>query len=320
MLESNSFYIYKDAYKKDYYETNDGHKIYYACYGNPLGKPLVILHGGPGYGSSTDMARFFNPQDWNVLVFDQRGAGLSKPLGSTSNNTTKHLIRDINCLTKEVGFKTFSIKGTSWGTTLALAYAQSFPERVSSMILVGVFLGEKEGSLLTKSDGVERHFPDAWSFFINALPKNQQSDPFSAYYHYIFDGSEEEKNKFAREVVALELGTEAMGVTRSEALAECETFDFYSVARIEFHYLKNNYFLYPDQILKECKKIKHIPTTIVHGRYDMVCPPMSAWKLSKQLNNCDLIFADLSGHSESESQMAKSILNTAIRHLELLNE
>ncbi len=316
MTELAKFFDHQKPYSENYLNTGDGHKLYFACYGNPNGKPIIILHGGPGYGSEAKMVRFFDPLQWNILLFDQRGTGLSTPLGSIQCNTTAHLINDINLLADHVGFTTFTLKGGSWGVTLALAYAQRYPNRVTSLILTGVFLGDKEGSLITKIDGAQRHFPDIWDYFLKPLSTNERSKPFDAYWYYISKGSKEEQLKFAKEAIVLELTTEAMGLTRTQALVEVETFDYYSVAIIEYHYLINDYFLSPRQILDDCVFIRDIPTTIIHGRYDMICPPESAWKLAKRLNNCKLIFADPAGHSENESVTAGLMIQASKKHFE----
>jgi len=315
-MQSESNFSNQKPYVEDYLDTGDGHQLYFACFGNPKGKPIINLHGGPGYGSEPAMVRFFDPQHWHILLFDQRGSGRSRPSGSLQNNTTQHLINDINLLADHIGFKTFAIKGGSWGVTLALAYAQAYPHRVTSMILRGVFLGEKEEALIGRTDGIQRQFPDMWHYFTKILPEDKRDKPFETYCHYILNGTEEEKQEFAKEAIILESIADGIGRLRADALAECETLDFYSVARIEYHYWNNDFFLAPNQILEGCGKIKDIPASIVHGRYDMSCPPESAWRLANRLNNCELVFADPAGHSEDEPLIARQLYQFAAKHLE----
>lgn len=310
-----SFFHDQYPFKKGYLDTKDGHQLYFERYGSENGKPVIILHGGPGYGSNPSMTRFFNPQKWNVLLFDQRGTGLSKPSGNVHSNTTSHLISDINLLADYVGFNRFVIIGESWGTTLALAYSQLCPERVVSLILVGVFLGEDNEALICKVDGVQRHFPDYWSSFINALSDIEQRDPINSYAQHIMSDNLDEQEKFCKEAIILELATEAIGISRESAIVECEKLDYLNIARIEYHYLRNHYFLEPGQLLNSCGKIENILITIIHGRYDMVCPPESAWKLHNRLRNSTLYFADLAGHSTSEQTTSKLLIKSVKRHL-----
>jgi proline iminopeptidase len=312
---STLFFDGQQPFEQGYVDTGDGYQLHFERYGNSKGKPVVILHGGPGYGSNPRSPRFFDPEKWNVLVFDQRGTGLSKPLGSLINNTTPHLISDITLLAKYVSMSEFVLMGESWGTTLALAYAQKNPQKVESLILTGVFLGEDNESLLSRADGVQRHFPEHWDCYIKALPIEAQADPINAYYQRIMSGNNSLQKVFCKEAIILELATEAMGVSRKEAIETCERLDYINIAKIEYHYLKNRFFLKPGQLLNSCALIENVPVTIIHGRYDMVCPPESAWKLHNTLKNSTLIFSEPAGHSTSELITSNILLNTVQQHL-----
>lgn len=301
-------------YREDTVVTNDGHRLYVACYGNPSGIPVFVLHGGPGYGSEPDMASLFDLDVWRVILADQRGAGHSRPLGSLRNNTTGHLVRDIDQIADYLDLGTFTIKGGSWGTTLALAYAESNPARVRSLILRGVFLGEKGEAVLTKIDGVQRHFPEAWHSFVCALPQHRRGEPFRSYAEYILTEVEAQSRRYAREAIVLELIASGQRVSREEAIAECETFDYLTPARIEYHYLINDYFLYPRQILSQCSLIATLPVSIIHGRFDMVCPPESAWRLAQALPNSRLHFVEGAGHSESDPRIASALVEAISQH------
>lgn len=295
------------------YETGfmdaDGHEIYYEQCGNPQGKPAVFLHGGPGGGGSKDVRRFFNPEIYRIIVFDQRGCGRSKPHACLENNTTWDLVRDIESLREKLIIDKWLVFGGSWGSTLALAYAQTHPTSVSQMVLRGIFLLRKKELHWFYQKGASHIFPEAWADFIKVIEVGKQSNLMQAY-HEIFTGPDHQKSLDA-----------AIAWSRWEAA--CSSMD-YSPARVEgfsnpgfalaFALIENHYFINKgfleteDQLLKGIDVIRHIPAVIVQGRYDMVCPAETAYELSKMWPEASLVIAPFSGHTAFEPEIIHELI------------
>ncbi len=277
------------------------HDIYVEECGNPNGQPVVFLHGGPGGGCSANSRRFFDPEKYRIILFDQRGCGRSLPFGSLEDNTTSHLVADIELIRRKLDIPTWHVFGGSWGSTLAIVYAQAHPERVLSLVLRGIFLGRKQDTdWAFAGGGASRLFPDYWSDYLQGLPAGStQSTPAIAYSIMISD-DKEAALKLARAWANWEL--RCCTLVPSPELVDSATSDqeSWTLARHEAHYMVNDCFLADNQLLENCHLIQNIPTTIVHGRYDIICPFDNAWLLKQQLANATLVISEASGHSSSE--------------------
>jgi len=293
-------------------DTGDGHRIYVEQCGNPDGLPVVVLHGGPGGGCNPAMRRFFDPAIYRVILFDQRGCGRSRPHASVENNTTWRLVEDIERLRQLFGIDRWIIFGGSWGATLALIYAQTHPDRILHLVLRGVFLATAEELSWFYGGGAGRFFPELWSRFTGMIPKEEHDDLIAAYHRRLFSGNRAEETRHARVWATWENALAAMG--NDGRAADAPTHYALAFARIENHYFYNRAFLGPGQgILDNMESIAHIPGHIVQGRYDMVCPPASAWKLSALWPNGELRIVAGAGHALSEPGIGAELLRIMAR-------
>lgn len=294
-------------YHYEMLEVADGHTLYLEECGNKDGVPVIILHGGPGGGCSPSMRRFFHPGLYRIILFDQRGCGRSRPHASVTNNTTWDLIEDIEVIRKHLGIESFIVFGGSWGATLSLLYAQAYPDHVRQLVLRGVFTMTQAELDWFYAGGAAQFFPDLWQRFIEMLPENERKDAISGYNKRLFSPNEEVQTKFARAWTAWEsaLATlEGASHIGSTPAAYARAF-----ARIENHYFINHGFLPEDgYIMANMHKISHIPGVIVQGRYDMICPPKTAFQLHEVWPSSRLIIAPASGHSLSEQGISSALL------------
>ena len=288
----------------------DGHQIYYEQCGNPNGKPAIFLHGGPGGGGSTNVRRFFNPEKYHIVVFDQRGCGRSKPHGCLEKNTTWDLVEDIEALKNMLGFKKWLVFGGSWGSTLSLAYSQTYPESVSEMVLRGIFMLRKKELDWFYQEGASNIFPEAWEKFLEPIDINDRDDLMSAY-HKIFISDDTEK-KLAAAIAwsRWEGSTSSLSYNPDMANSFSDPKFALAFALIENHYFVNKGFLEHENQLIESgiDIIRNIPTTIVQGRYDIVCPMTTAWELSKNWPEANLIVAPSSGHTAFEKEITHELI------------
>jgi proline iminopeptidase len=287
------------------------HELYYEQCGNPKGKPVVFLHGGPGAGLVPDYRRFFDPEAYRVILFDQRGSGRSVPHASLDDNTTWHLVADIEQLREHFGVDQWLVFGGSWGSTLALAYAETHPERVSGLVLRGIFLGRQNEArwFYEDSQGASAIFPDNWEDFLRVIPEAERGDMIGAYYRRLTSTDESTRQEAAR----------AWSIWESSALRllpDQELIDEFSepekavaLARIECHYFTNNCFFETDNyLLEHVDRIRHIPAVIVHGRYDIICPLMSAWELHRAWPEATLNIIPDAGHATSEPGITDALV------------
>lgn len=282
------------------------HVIYVEECGNPDGIPVVVLHGGPGGGCSPGMRRFFHPEIYRVILFDQRGCGRSKPHASVENNTTWDLVADIERIREELGIEKWIVFGGSWGATLSLVYAQTHPSRVTNLVLRGIFLMTQAELSWFYGGGAGRFFPREWARFAELLPEDEHHDMIAAYAKRLEHGDEDTQICFARAwtqwesaLAVLEPKPTRGSVPSSYALA---------FARIENHYFSNAGFLREDgQILKDMHRIAHIPGTIVQGRYDMICPPQTAFDLHDSWPASRMVVVPDAGHALSESGISSAL-------------
>lgn len=283
----------------------DGHEIYVEQSGNPEGRPVIVLHGGPGGGSSPFMRRFFDPARYRTILFDQRGCGRSRPHASVVANTTPHLTADIEVLRHELAIGPAVIFGGSWGATLALAYAQAHPDAVEALVLRGVFLGSRAELDWFYGGGAGAFFPDKWAQFVAPIPQGEHDDLIAAYNRRLFSGDRLIETRFAIPWVSWENALAGM-----DSAGSCHAPPDYAraFARLENHYFFNRCFLDEGQLLRDRHLIEHIPTFIVQGRYDMICPPASAWALAQGWGNCDLRLIPMSGHALSEPHISAELV------------
>ncbi|HZW59185.1 MAG TPA: prolyl aminopeptidase [Woeseiaceae bacterium] len=281
-------------------EVADGQALYYEQCGNPRGKPVVVLHGGPGAGCNAQMRRFFNPDVYRIVLFDQRGAGRSRPHALLENNTTWDLVTDIEVLRAALGIKRWQVFGGSWGSTLALAYAETHPERVTELVLRGIFLARRHEIQWLYQDGTSRIFPEAWQDYLQAIPRSERHDLLHAY-HRRLTSDDPATCLAAAKAWSIWEGSTSQLVPTADVV---EMFGAdrmaLAVARIECHYFVNGCFLEEGQLLAGIERVRRIPAVIVHGRYDVLCLAQNAWELSRAWPEARLRIVPDAGHSAFE--------------------
>ena len=297
----------RKPYKKGYLQVSKKHKLFYHLYGNPKAKPVLVLHGGPGAGTKPKHTLYFNPKKYNIILFDQRGAGKSKPFASIEENNTWHLVNDINKLLDFLNIKKTFVFGGSWGSTLALVYAINFPERVAGMLLRGIFLSRKNEYDAFYYGGTKDHFPEEYNRFVSLVPEKKRNHLVDYYYNKMMRGNPKEKHKFIYEWVLYEASLLSLKTNPKEIKKSFKTYSWKSLGPLEAHYMKHNCFLKENYIMSHIKRISHIPTTIVHGRYDFVCTPSSAFELHKKMKKSKL-FITTAGHSSGDGETQQVFL------------
>lgn len=304
-----------EPYRSDYLKVSDVHEIYFELCGNPSGKPVLVLHGGPGSGCSPGMRRYFNPEKFHIVLHDQRGAGRSRPYADLRDNTTQHLVEDIERLRRHLDLGKVLLFGGSWGSTLGLAYAEAYPENVSGMILRGIFTATREEIDHFYHGGVGKFFPETYDKFVSALPDPQRR-PLPGYLLELIQSDDPDRRalysrvwaEYEIKIASLEFPDEAM-----EGLFE--SFDPFAFALIENYYMSKSCFFEEGQLLRDADKIGHIRTILVNGRYDMICPPINAYRLNRKLPNSKLVFAESAGHWMGDEPVQRALLR-AVREFE----
>jgi len=287
-------------YVKHHLDVDHPHTLYIEECGNPSGVPVIFLHGGPGAGCDPSHRQFFDPDVYRIILFDQRGSGLSSPHARLEGNTTADLIEDIEKIRKLLDIEQWVVFGGSWGSTLALLYAQAWPERVSGLILRGIFLCREQDVQWFYQDGASHIFPDYWKDFIQPIPRAERGDMIKAYHKRLTGDDELARMAAAKAWSVWEARCASLRLSKSLVNNLGDPHTALSMARIECHYFINNSFIEPDQILSDIDQIRHIPTVIVHGRYDIVCPVQQAFDLHDVFPEAALkIIAD-AGHSAFE--------------------
>ena len=303
------------------YETGtlalDGrHTMYWELCGNPEGRPVVFLHGGPGAGASAEHRRFFDPATYRIVIFDQRGAGRSTPLGELADNTTPHLIADMERLRERLGIERWQVFGGSWGSTLALAYAQAHPQRVTALVLRGIFLcrrPEIEWFLY----GMRQLYPEAWESFAGFLPEAERGDLLAAYHRRLADPDPAVHLPAARAWSIYEGACSTLLPSPETVAAFGSDRMALGLARIEAHYFRNDIFLPENALLEGVGKIRHIPAVIVQGRYDVVCPIVTADALHRAWPEADYVVVPDAGHSAMEPGIRAALVAATERFKEL---
>ncbi|MCF2906068.1 prolyl aminopeptidase [Octadecabacter sp. CECT 8868] len=290
-------------------DVGDGHRIYVEQCGNPDGIPVVVFHGGPGGGCSPMMRRYFDPNHYRIILFDQRGCGRSRPHASVENNTTWHLVADIELIRKTLGLDQWLVFGGSWGATLALIYAQAHPSHVAHIILRGVFLSTPRELDWFYQGGAGAFWPENWAQFESLIPENERHDMIGAYHRRLFSGDMMDETRHARAWAAWE---NALASIESNGVGGSGPSDYArAFSRLENHYFVNGCFLNEDQqILGNMNKIAHIPGVIVQGRFDMICPPQSAYDLSRLWPASKISMIAKAGHALSEPGITTELVRT----------
>ena len=300
----NFFFAQLPSYENGFLDVGNGHKIYYEQYGNPNGKIVLFLHGGPGAGFSRAHKSFFDPKIFRVIFLDQRGSGKSIPYGQTENNNTEALISDIEVLRKYLEIKQWYIFGGSWGSTLAILYGINFPEKCLGFILRGIFLGTLDEINWFLYD-IKKFFPEAHQKFISYVPKKHQKNVLKWFYRQL-NIKEKSTNLLAAAVWAeYENSCSTLKYVERPMSGEKSL----AIAKIEAHYFINKCFIKDNFIKENIEKISHIPAIIVQGRHDVICPPLNAFDLSKLWNAASIDFIEDAGHSGFEDNVARKLIN-----------
>lgn len=295
---------------------DDGHEIYWEDAGNPRGIPVVFLHGGPGAGISPNSRRFFDPDKYRIILLDQRGAGKSRPFGSLENNTTDHLIGDIEALRVDREIDRWLVFGGSWGSTLALAYGQAFPEKVLGFVLRGIFLC-RDREIAWFMDGMGRFFPEAEQKFLHVagFDLNPGWEALLNRYSDLLSGRQGKQK--AIDAARVWSAYEASCCTLLPDAGLVEDFESdqiaLALAKLEHHYFVHRGFFEPDQLLRNMNRIAHLSAVIVQGRYDVVCPPSSAIALQASWPGAELVIVDDAGHAASEPGIARELVRATDR-------
>ncbi len=333
MLQTSyNLYPELDFYHNDWLKVTDSHQIYFEECGNPQGKPVVFLHGGPGSGCNPSQRRFFDPKYYRIILLDQRGCGRSKPLGNTTNNTTSDLVADIEALRMHLNIGKWLVFGGSWGSTLALAYTIKHQDAVQGLILRGIFLS-RQSELDWFLGEVKHFFPENWQQLVNYLPAHLQLNVFSAYYDLVFSddtnsnvAASRQWNAFESSILRLmpaqpatESNADATTATQTNQVnIEKEDLIELARARVQMHYIKHACFVDGDALLEQAKNLRHIPTVIVQGRYDMVCPPQTAWELAQIMPEATLHIVADAGHSAMEPGITSALVAATEQFKQLL--
>jgi proline iminopeptidase len=298
-----------DPYDSGMLQVDEIHTLYWEQSGNPQGVPVVFLHGGPGYGSSPTSRKFFDPEHYRIVVFDQRGAGRSRPLGEMKNNTTPLLIEDMEKLRVLLGIDKWVLFGGSWGSTLAIAYAEHHPNRCLGLILRGIFLCRPQ-EIEWFFNGMKTIFPEVWNRLASYIPLVERNNLLTAYRKRVFDPNPEVYLPACKEYFRYELSQSMLDPTSGEIEEICkDEVAAIGLARAEVHYFSNNIFLEDNQLLRDIHKIRHLPCMIVHGRYDVICPITTAFDLIKEWPEAEFNIVSLGGHSSLDPGILKALMN-----------
>ena len=307
-----------EPYKQGKLQVSDLHAIHFEESGNPQGKPIVLLHGGPGGGCPAFYRQYFHPEKWRLVMFDQRGCGQSTPHAELRENTTWDLVDDIEKLREHLGIEKWVVFGGSWGSTLSLAYSQTYPERCNGLILRGIFMLRQKELHWFYQEGASYIFPDAWEEYLKPIPLAERDDMLAAYYKRLTSPDLQIRLEAARAWSIWEASTSRLFLDQQlmQIFGKSEFADAF--ARIECHYFINKgFFESEDQLLMNVDRIRNIPAVIVQGRYDVVCPMISAWELHLAWQEAELIVVPDAGHSMSEAGIKSALIEATDRFVEL---
>ncbi|MEK2646899.1 prolyl aminopeptidase [Bdellovibrio sp. BCCA] len=307
-----------EPFNKGMLKVSDIHTLYWEECGNPQGKPVVFLHGGPGGGVHPDYRRFFDPKTYRIVLFDQRGSGQSTPNAELRENTTWDLVKDIETIREMLKIDKWVVFGGSWGSTLALSYAITHPERTKALILRGIFLCRPSEIQWFYQEGASQIFPDVWDEYLKPIPENERHDMVAAYYKRLTHENSDVRLQAAKAWSKWEAATSRL-IVDPKAIDEFDDPEYaLSFARIECHYFTNNAFFKTNNwLLENVAKIRHIPGAIVQGRYDVVCPARSAWELHKAWPEAKFTIVPDSGHAAMEPGTRSALIEAteSFKHL-----
>ena len=303
-----------EPYETGMLRVSDLHEVYYEVSGNPDGKPAVVCHGGPGGGTTPSMRRYYDPERYKIILFDQRGCGKSKPHAELRDNNTWALIEDMEKIRQHLGVETWQVFGGSWGSTLALAYAQTHPDRVTELVLRGIFTLRRAELLWFYQEGASWVFPDAWEDYLAPIPADERGDMISAYYKRLTGENKDEQVRAARAWALWEGRTVSLFPSEEREQSFAGEAFATAFARIECHYFNNGgFFERDDQIIANIGRVRHIPGVIVQGRYDVVTPMTTAWELAKEWPEADLQIIQDAGHAASEPGIIDALVRATNR-------
>jgi proline iminopeptidase len=309
-----SLYPEIEPYRTGRLRVSELHEIAFEECGNPEGRPAVFVHGGPGGGVEPKYRRFFDPAAYRIVLFDQRGCGQSTPHAELRDNTTWHLVSDMEAIRAHLGIERWQVFGGSWGSTLALAYAETHPERVTELVLRGIFLLRKVEIDWFYQRGADALFPDAWEGYLAPIPEAERGDLLHAYYRRLTSDDRQVQRQAAKAWSVWEGSTSCLFPNRELILKTGGDVFALAFARIECHYFVNRGFLDPEtRLLDDIGRIRHIPAVIVQGRYDVVCPLQSAWALHRAWPEADLRIVPDAGHSALEPGITHELIEATDR-------
>ena len=317
MTAASALYPPIKPYRKGWLRVSALHELYFEESGNPRGKPVVFLHGGPGAGTSPAMRGFFNPRRYRIVLFDQRGCGKSRPHASLIENTTWDLVADLERLREHLRIRRWQVFGGSWGSTLGLVYAQTHPRRVTELVLRGIFLLRRSELewFYQHELGAAALFPDLWEKYRALIPPRERGDMMRAYYRRLTAQNPKTRARAAYAWSVWEAATSHLRANARDIARFADPETAAAFARIECHYFVNRGFLKrEDQLLRDVRKIRHIPAVIVQGRYDVVCPMRSAWALHRVWPEAELRIAGDAGHSAFEPGIARQLVAATERY------
>jgi len=310
-----SLYPRLDPHQSGRLRVSDLHEIYWEVSGNPKGKPVIFVHGGPGAGTESNQRRFFDPARYRIVLFDQRGCGRSTPHASLEENTTWHLVSDMEALRVHLGIDAWQVFGGSWGSTLSLAYAQRHPDRVTELVLRGIFLFRRSEVIWHTQHGASALFPDAWEDYLAPIPEDERHDLLRAYYRRVTGDDPKVRAEAARAMSLWE--GRAKSLIPSPALIAGRVNEAFAlgVARIGAHYsVHGGFFSAETDLLEGVKRIRHIPGAIVQGRYDVICPMETAWALHRAWPEAELRIVGDAGHSVYEPGIVHELVEATDRY------
>ena len=317
MNQRRTYYPPLEPFRAGMLPVSDGHVLYFEESGNPKGKPVVFVHGGPGGGTEAKQRRFFDPAVYRIVLFDQRGCGKSTPFASLEHNTTWDLVADMEVLRTHLGIDKWQVFGGSWGSTLALAYAQTHPERCTELVLRGIFLLRKWEIDWFYQDGTSHLFPDAWEKYLAPIPENERGDLVAAYYRRLTSADAKVRSAAGKAWSMWEGRTSYLLPNESYLARTGEDSFADAFARIECHYFVNGGWLNDDKALlarPNIDKMRKIPGTIVNGRYDVVCPMESAWALHRAWPEATLRIVEDAGHAAHEPGILHELIEATDRY------
>ncbi|KAK6166141.1 hypothetical protein SNE40_022904 [Patella caerulea] len=314
-VEPKQLYPEIEPYDSGFLSVSDLHKVYYEQSGNRTGNSVIFIHGGPGGGTSPYNRRLFDPEVYRIILLDQRGSGQSTPAAELTDNTTWHLVEDIEKLRKHLDIEKWVVFGGSWGSTLSLAYAETHPDRVKALVLRGIFtLSRRELDWFYEDGGASMIYPDEWEKYVEVIPEEERYHLTSAYYRRLTSEDENIRLKAARAWCRWELATSQLFMNEeSMARSELDVWPL-QFARIECHYFVHGGFMKDGHLLANVDKIRHIPGTIIQGRYDIVCPADTAWKLHKKWPEAEFYFVQDAGHSAKEIGIQTKLLDATDKY------